>query len=164
VPRLRCVAMVIVRKAGPEDAEAMGRAHVASASAAYGREEDLERRTRRWREVFTEPESRPYLAEVDREVVGVLSVGPSELYAIYVHPDWWGQGIGQALLDKAHALLAETSDEAELTVLVRNERARRFYERNGWGFVEQSVEPHFGGEPTEVCKYRRRMRSAPAPD
>jgi len=148
---------VVVREARREDAEAMGRAHAASASAVYGREEDLERRTQRWREVFDEPESRPYLAEVDGEVVGVLSVGPSELYAIYVHPDWWGQGVGQALLDQAHELLAETCDEAELTVLVGNARAQRFYERNGWRFAEQVVEPHFGGQPTEVCKYRRRL-------
>lgn len=65
------MATVIVRDARPEDAEAMGRAHTASASAAYGREEDLERRTQRWRQVFGEPESRPYLAEVEGEVVGV---------------------------------------------------------------------------------------------
>jgi GNAT superfamily N-acetyltransferase len=152
------VATVIVREARLEDAEAMARAHAASASAAYGRDEDLERRTRRWREVFDEPESRPYLAEVEDRVVGVLSVGQSELYAIYVQPDWWGKGVGQALLDKAEALLGETCDEAELTVLVGNSRARRFYERNGWRFAEQVVEPHFGGELTEVCKYRRRFR------
>lgn len=152
------MATVIVREARPEDAEAMGRAHTASASAAYGREEDLERRTQRWRQVFGEPESRPYLAEVEGEVVGVLSLGPSELYAIYVHPDWWGQGVGQALLDEAHDRLAETCDEAELTVLAGNTRAERFYKRNGWRFVEQLVEPHFGGEETEVRKYRRRLR------
>jgi ribosomal protein S18 acetylase RimI-like enzyme len=151
------VATVIVREARLEDAEAMACAHAASASAAYGRDEDLERRTRQWREVFNEPESRPYLAEVEDRVVGVLSVGQSELYAIYVQPDWWGKGVGQALLDKAEALLVQTCDEAELTVLVGNSRARRFYERNGWRFVEQVVEPHFGGELTEVCKYRRRL-------
>jgi GNAT superfamily N-acetyltransferase len=153
------VATVIVRQARSEDAEAMGLAHTASASAAYGREEDgdLERRTQRWREVIAEPGSRPYLAEVEGEVVGVLGVGPSELHAIYVHPDWWGRGVGQALLDKAHELLAETCNEAELTVLAGNARAERFYERNGWRFVERVVEPHFGGEQTEVCKYRRRL-------
>lgn len=148
---------VVVREARREDAEAMARAHVASAGAAYGRDEDLGRRTRRWREVFDEPDSRPFLAEVDGEVVGVLGVGPGELHALYVHPGWWGEGVGQALLDKAHAVLAKTSGEAELTVLVGNARARRFYERNGWRLVEQVVEPHFDGEPTEVCKYRRSL-------
>lgn len=136
----------------------MARAHVASATAAYGREEDLERRTQRWREAIADPASRQFLAEGHGQVVGALGVGPSELYAIYVHPDWWGRGVGQTLLDRAHALLAETCDEAELTVLAANRRARRFYERNGWHLAEQLVEPHFGGEPTEVCKYRRRMR------
>lgn len=137
----------------------MTRAHTASAAAAYGREEDLERRRRRWSEVFDEPEARPHLAEADGVVVGVLGLGPDELHALYVHPDWWGRGVGRALLDRAHALLAETCEEAELTVLVENDRARRFYERNGWRLVEQVVEPHFGGEPTEVCKYRRRVRT-----
>jgi ribosomal protein S18 acetylase RimI-like enzyme len=149
---------IVVREARRDDAEAMARAHSASAARAYDRPQDLERRTRRWTEVFDEPESRPYLAEADGEVVGILSVGPTELYAIYVHPDWWGSGAGQALLDRAHELLAETCDEAELSVLVGNARARRFYERNGWRFDRQIVEPHFGGEPTEVCKYRRRVR------
>jgi GNAT superfamily N-acetyltransferase len=142
----------------------MALAHAASASAAYGRKEDLERRTRRWREVFDEADWRPYLAEVDGEVVGVLSLAPAELHAIYVHPDWWGQGVGQALLDRAHRLLAESSDEAVLTVLVGNSRARRFYERDGWRLVEHVVEPHFGGEATEVCKYRRSLRPRQASD
>ena len=36
-----------------------------------------------------------------------------------------------------------------------NARARRFYERNGWDLGETLVEPHFGGEPTEVCRYHK---------
>jgi ribosomal protein S18 acetylase RimI-like enzyme len=99
---------VVVREARREDAQTMG-AHTASASAAYGREEDRNA----------------------------------------------GRG---ALLDKSHELLAKRCDEAELAVFVGNARAQRFYERNGWRFVEQVVEPHFGGEQTEVCKYRRRLR------
>ena len=148
---------VTVREARREDVEGMARAHTASAAVAYGREDDLERRRLRWGHVLDEPGARPHLAEVDGAVVGVLGVGRDELHALYVHPDWWGRGVGQALLERAHTLLAETCDEATLTVLVGNARARRFYERNGWRFVERVVEPHFGGEPTEVCKYRRRM-------
>ena len=47
-------------------------------------------------------------------------------------------------------------------MLAGNARARRFYERNGWRFVEQVVELHFEGEPTEVCKYHRRLHPPPA--
>ena len=44
-------------------------------------------------------------------------------------------------------------------VLEANARARRFYERNGWRLLEVVVEPHFGGQLTEVARYRRTLRS-----
>ena len=61
---------------------------------------------------------------------------------------------GQALIDEAHALLAESCDEASLTVLTANPRARRFYERNGWQLTDTLVEPHFA---------RRADRGVPLP-
>jgi len=45
-----------------------------------------------------------------------------------------------------------------LTVLTTNTRARRFYERNGWRLSEVVVEPHFGGRPAEVARYRRALQ------
>ena len=74
-----------------------------------------------------------------------------------MHPDWWGSGAGQLLVEAVQRALAETTEEAELTVLVTNTRARRFYERNGWELREEVTEPHFGGVPTEVAKYRKRL-------
>jgi GNAT superfamily N-acetyltransferase len=91
-------------------------------------------------------------------VIGISNIGRDELYALYVHPERWGEGTGQALLDEAHRLLAATCEEARLTVLAGNPRARRFYERNGWALVEQLTESHFDGEPTDVCRYRRVFR------
>ena len=70
---------------------------------------------------------------------------------------WWGSGAGQQLMDHAHAELAKEYDSAQLTVLTANARARRFYERNGWVEAETVVEPHFGGIPTEVTRYRRAL-------
>ena len=64
----------------------------------------------------------------------------------------------QRLMDIAHEELARDYDHALLTVLTANARARRFYERNGWELVETLVEPHFGGTPTEVSRYRKRFR------
>ena len=87
-------------------------------------------------------------------------LGSTSSTAIYVHPDHWGSAAGQALIDRAHEVFAETCDEARLTVLAANPRARRFYERNGWQFVERLVELHFDGEPTEVCRYRKGFASA----
>ena len=135
----------------------MARVHWRSSNTAYGRNDDFERRVVASHSLFAEDGVRPFLAEEDGEVIGVLTLGPAELYAIYVHPDRWGTGVGQALLDRAHEELAATCDEARLTCLVGNARARRFYERNGWVAGEQVIEPHFGGEPTEVIRYRRRF-------
>jgi GNAT superfamily N-acetyltransferase len=148
---------VIVRPATRADAEAMARTHWLSANTAYGRNDPLERRLAAARRILEEGDTRPFVAETDGDVIGVLTVGEDELYAIYVHPDYWGTGVGQALLDRAEHELAKTCDVAGLTCMVGNARARRFYERNGWEPGETLVEPHFGGEPTEVCRYHKRL-------
>jgi GNAT superfamily N-acetyltransferase len=150
---------VIVRAARAEDVEAMARVHWLSAKAAYGREEDFARRLRSTRDAFELGHVRCFVADDDGELVGIANVGPDVLYALYVHPARWGDGVGQALLEQAHSALAETCDEAELTVLADNARARRFYERNGWACSEELTEPHFGGEPTRVARYRRAFGS-----
>ena len=152
---------MIVRPAVRADAEAMGRLHWLSANTAYGRDDPLERRLAASERVFDESGTRPFLAEDDDgSVIGLLTVGDDELYAIYVHPDHWGTGVGQELLERAEAELAETCTAASLTCMTVNARARRFYERNGWQLGETLVEPHFGGEPTEVCRYRKRLSSS----
>ncbi|HST15127.1 MAG TPA: GNAT family N-acetyltransferase [Gaiellaceae bacterium] len=78
-------------------------------------------------------------------------------FVLYVHPDWWGTEAGQRLLDRAHEELAREYEQAVLTVLAANARARRFYERNGWRLDRVKIEPHFGGRQTEVALYRKRF-------
>ena len=79
------------------------------------------------------------VADEQGEVVGFVSVGPSrdergigELYAIYVHPDWWGTGAGRALIERGETDLRSHYAEAVLWVLEDNPRARSFYEAAGW--------------------------------
>jgi GNAT superfamily N-acetyltransferase len=146
---------VKVRAATRDDAEAMARVHWLSSNTAYGRNDPFERRLDSSRRLFDEEGVRPYLVEEDGETIGVLTVGDDELYALYVHPNWWGSGAGQLLMDRALELLAETCEVATLTVLTGNARARRFYERNGWELAGELTELHFGGEPTDVAKYRK---------
>jgi GNAT superfamily N-acetyltransferase len=59
--------------------------------------------------------------------------GQIEVSALYVEPDTWGVGIGDALL---RALLERLSlagsKTATLWVLAGNTRARCFYDRRGW--------------------------------
>jgi len=57
----------------------------------------------------------------------------AELYALYVHPDWWSTGTGRALMDRALARTAAAGyGDIVLWVLRDNARARRFYERAGF--------------------------------
>lgn len=149
---------MIVRRAVPADAEAAARVHWLSSNTAYGRDDPFERRLATTQEAFELDHVRLYVAEEGDTTIGVAIVGNTELYALYVHPDWWGAGAGQLLMERAEAQLALTCDEAELTVLADNPRARRFYERNGWTLGGLVTEPHFGGVPTEVAKYRKRFQ------
>ena len=160
-----------VRRALPSDAEAAARAHTLSSEAAYRgltppEPEGLARRTAIWRQSLANPDVQGYLAVEDGRVVGVLNVGgdPEQpgvgvVRVLYVVPEWWGSGAGQLLMERAHEVLSRDYDRAELTVLTANPRARRFYERNGWVEGETLLEPHFGGTPTEVTRYRRSLRS-----
>jgi GNAT superfamily N-acetyltransferase len=161
-----------VDRAVAHDAEEMASVHTASADAAYRvhRGDDpngLDRRRSMWQEVLADPANRSFVARDGGRIVGVLNLGPQrgeeatgEVRVLYVLPDWWGSDAGQRLLERAHRELARDFDEAILTVLRANARARRFYERNGWRLSQLLVEPHFGGRPTEVARYRRSLRTS----
>jgi ribosomal protein S18 acetylase RimI-like enzyme len=87
---------------------------------------------------------RVWVAESNGEVVGFASTGPSrdedaggagagEVYAIYVRPDLYGNGIGATLLSHAARDLAgQGYERAILWTLESNGAAQRFYERAGW--------------------------------
>lgn len=56
-----------------------------------------------------------------------------ELYALYVHPDWWSTGTGRALMLRAlDRLRRDQYQVVTLWVLEQNSRARRFYEQAGF--------------------------------
>jgi GNAT superfamily N-acetyltransferase len=64
---------------------------------------------------------------------GAAAATPTgELYGFYVHPDAWGTGLADALIERCHDALRRRFDAASLWVLRDNPRARRFYERHGW--------------------------------
>lgn len=61
--------------------------------------------------------------------------GTGELYAIYVAEGVAGTGVGRDLLLRSTTALGEEGFErATLWVLETNQRARRFYEREGWAW------------------------------
>ncbi len=137
-----------VRAATGTDASGIARAQERAWQTAYRHvfpAEELERggfiRAGLWRERLEHPPPgwTTFVASEDGEVVGFVSVGPSrdergvgELYAIYVHPDWWGTGAGRALIERGQTELRARYSDATLWVLEDNPRARSFYEQAGW--------------------------------
>ncbi|MFJ4354781.1 GNAT family N-acetyltransferase [Streptomyces massasporeus] len=64
---------------------------------------------------------------------GEVRTEDAELYAIYVHPDQVGRGVGRALLTESVARCSAAGrGRLLLWVLKENDRARRFYERAGF--------------------------------
>jgi 2-amino-4-hydroxy-6-hydroxymethyldihydropteridine diphosphokinase len=159
-----------IDRATIDDVSEIARVHTAAAQAAYRgygptEADPVGRRTGVWQEVLSNPEHRAFVARDAGRMVGVLSIGQfretgglGAVHVLYVLAPWWGSGAGQQLLNLAHVELAKDYDEAQLTVLTGNARARRFYERNGWIEAETLIEPHFGNIPTEVSRYRRTLR------
>jgi len=82
-----------------------------------------------------------YVAKVGDESVGMVhssSIGGHQrLEALYVDKRYHGKGLGQELLDMALAKL-DPSKSIVLEVLAYNERAQRFYQKNGFAAIPGS--------------------------
>ncbi|MFE7466001.1 GNAT family N-acetyltransferase [Streptomyces sp. NPDC057499] len=79
--------------------------------------------------------------------------GRGELYALYVAPEQIGTGAGRALMAEVLArAAAEELRELELWVLRGNVRARRFYERAGFG--ADGTEESFEADGAQVPEVR----------
>lgn len=129
----------------------------------------VERRAEAWNRILDEaPDGAGlHVAEAGGQVVGFGHGGPgrdtdagpaAEVYAVYVLPQYWGTGIGQALLDALVAeLAAGGAPEATLWVLEPNQRARAFYERGGWKFDGRAETIERGGVAVQEFRYRRTL-------
>lgn len=140
-----------IRLATLDDARAIAEIHVLAWQLAYQglipeehlRSMSVDRREAKWLEILGGGPSETRVAEDEGPILGWISTGPSrdedatpdsgELWAMYLHPDHWRRGIGQALWKAGKAsLVAAGFRSATLWVLTENERARRFYEANGF--------------------------------
>jgi ribosomal protein S18 acetylase RimI-like enzyme len=125
----------MIRRARPEDADAIGETFIASLESL-----------RFLPDLHTRDEHRHFINEivpVDHElwvagdeggrVVGLAAIGESTLGHIYVLPDFHGRGFGTALLDKTKELRPHGFT---LWTFPANEQACRFYERHGLRPIE----------------------------
>lgn len=143
-----------IRRAGPQDAEAIAAIHVRSWRATYRdtlspeavQKLDVAHRLALWTQRLAAPATGQLtlLALVDRQPAGFLLLGPTpdddhnptttgQVLAVHVDPEATGQGVGSALLRRAVTEFARAGfARATLWVVSTNEGARRFYEREGW--------------------------------
>lgn len=145
---------VTVRTAVISDAHDIARVRVETWRAAYAgliADEVLEgldaeregaRRADVWDRNHADPRSAEFVAHVGGEVAGWAAVGaPGDddlpdhgvVYAIYALPQFWGSGVGHALMDAAETFLRDAGyARGQLWMLDGNQRAAAFYERHGW--------------------------------
>ena len=102
----------------------------------------------RWAAELDGDDTAVFVAVVDGAVRGFVDVrwgtentkpfvAPDEadLKAIYVHPDWWGQGLGTALLDRGLYALPDRIETVRLEAFADNDVGARFYGARGFNRV-----------------------------
>jgi ribosomal protein S18 acetylase RimI-like enzyme len=166
---------ISIRRATPADAASVAAVEVASWRAAYrglmpgaflDRLSQTEH-TASWRANLLKHAAsghkRLLVAVEDQKVVGFVRVGPESessevglVYLLYVLPEYWGRGVGTALMCAAMDELRDLGvRETTLWVLRDNQRARRFYEGLGWHRDGQTSAEDYGGVELEAWCYRR---------
>ena len=167
-----------IRRAFPADARAISSVRARSWQSGYRGimpDEVLDNmdiegwaaRAEQWLQA-REERGRDWVAEEGGEIVGWASrflpardedAGPAvaELAALYVLPSHWGRGLGHALLDVVvEDLRAQGARALSLWVVEANDRARQFYERQGFtADGSRSASKLAGTVSVDSVRYRR---------
>ncbi|MEM7019803.1 MAG: GNAT family N-acetyltransferase [Pseudomonadota bacterium] len=150
----------MLRNAITEDAQRIAEIHIRTWQVAYAgimpgehlASLSIETRTENWRKMLSQSPNNTLVAEENDTITGWISYGPcrdeddadkGEVYAIYILPEYWGQGYGEALLTQAETNLQRLGYQVvTLWVLEDNHRARRFYENRGYQPDGKTQEDH----------------------
>jgi GNAT superfamily N-acetyltransferase len=167
---------MLLRAAESADAMSVARVHVRSWQSAYRgllpneyldqlRPED---RAERYDFASRDPRTPQTIVAVEVGVIrGFATTAPSrdadlagygELGALYVDPDYWGRGIGMALVSAARDGLAGLGfGHALLWVLMGNVRADRFYRNDQWAPDGLQRTDTVWGVTVNEIRYRRKL-------
>ncbi len=162
-----------IRRAEISDASEIARIHVETWRIAYAEivpssylaRMSKEGRARSWEHKLSDANEEVRVAALaDGSIAGWISFGPSrdkddketgEVYAIYVDQSHWGQGTGRTLLTDAILHLGRKGySSVSLWVLEENRRAKRFYEKAGFGLDGATKSIEIDG--SELCEFRYR--------
>jgi GNAT superfamily N-acetyltransferase len=92
-----------------------------------------------------------YVAEVDGEPAGIMAIKGEFIDQLYIHPDHWRKGVGQALIDFARTL---SPNHLWLYTHQINVNARAFYEKNGFVAEKFGISPAPELEPDVEYHWR----------
>jgi GNAT superfamily N-acetyltransferase len=157
--------MITLRRATLADAEAVADIHLRSFGATYpfplAHPDD---EVREWVRTKLIPTMETWVAVDDgaddpegdgmERVVGFMTLAPGWLEQLYVDPKRLGEGIGRMLLD----LAKELQPNLLLWTFQVNDRARRFYERNGFTVVRFGDESNNEEHQPDVQYIWRRVK------
>ena len=166
-----------VRPATLRDAKSITELHNASVCEAFKSATPnapvpvsaLEKPQSYWREAIEYAEPQVQVALDGDTIVGFVGFDRSrdpktkpttgEIWALYVTPEHWGQGAGLALWDAAReGLIEEGCTEVTLWVMLRNERALRFYELAGFKReLNTARTTTVGGAKVEEIRLKRKL-------
>lgn len=95
-----------------------------------------------------------YIALVDDICVGTVAIYDNDLKgegvtpwlgSLFVHPDWRGKKIGQALIAHIKVIVAAWGYD---TLYLRTEHTAEYYEKLAWNMVKKTVDPIYGLDTT----------------
>ena len=98
----------------------------------------------RYAEVYSQPQTRYWVAEDGGAIVGGVGIGPlpgadgiCELQKMYCLPPCRGTGVAQRLMEEALAFAAKYYRQCYLETLSNMTAAQRFYEKYGFRRVDE---------------------------
>jgi GNAT superfamily N-acetyltransferase len=97
------------------------------------------------------PNNVVWVAQVEGRPVAFMAIKDDFIDCLYVHPDHWRQGVGEALLEHARTL---SPDHLWLYTLQINVNARKFYEKNGFVIAKFGISPPPENEPDVEYHWR----------
>ena len=88
------------------------------------------------------PNADTWVAEISERVIGFISLLGNEVGAIFVEPEYHGNGVGRALMDKAQQL----HNDLEVEVFEANSIGRKFYSKDGFEQLLKTIDEETGNK------------------
>jgi putative acetyltransferase len=104
------------------------------------------------------PNTDTWVIGTDDQVIGFIALMGNEVGAIFLQPEYHGQGAGKALMDKAQ----EIHGDLEVEVFKENSIGREFYSRYGFNQLEEKLHEPTGQQVLRLA-FTANRASNPTP-